>query len=439
MNLQSNPLLRTDSYGKIFLYCTHTDCACVPRHRIRLSEPVKPDVLLQAVKDSLLRFPFMIVGIEATDTQYVYRLLAQDPVVLPFDGCSMRYTIGSEDTHGYLFLVGCHGNEIFMEYQHSISDGRGFEEFIRCVLFTYLRLCGHPVENDGTIRALDSIYTFEENEDAYQHLDREYSSEGIYQKPEALHADELSDLGDAPEIVTEITFPFQQLREAAHRYHVSPLTILSPLFCRAFYSKFGNGSDKPVIAQIPVDLRPYVPSVTSRYFICFVDLPYEASYESLPLEQVFQKSKAFLDDQIQPEKLLYRAKAASDACINLHNEDIPLAEKEKRAKEMVHNFVHADSFIITNVGAFKLPPSMHPYVLDYGAVLPSASQPYGLLISSYNGKMKLSVAQHDHDLQVCSRMVRLLDEIGVQANTNSYPFVVTQFSGQAACPKPFTL
>ena len=52
MNLQGHPLLRTDSYGKIFLYCTHTDCACVPRHRIRLSEPVKPDLLLQAGKDS---------------------------------------------------------------------------------------------------------------------------------------------------------------------------------------------------------------------------------------------------------------------------------------------------------------------------------------------------------------------------------------------------
>ncbi|MBS6545910.1 MAG: hypothetical protein KH319_00850 [Butyricicoccus pullicaecorum] len=435
MDFLHHPLLRTDSYGKIFLYNTHEICACVPRHRIQMSEPVNPTHLLQAVKDALLRFPYLMVGIEATRTQYVYRLLTQDPVVLPFDGHTTRYTIGSQDTNGYLFLVGYHGNEIFMEYQHSISDGRGFEEFIRCVLFNYLRHCGYAVENDGTVRTLDTFYSVEESEDAYQHLDEHYSDAGIYQKPEALHADALSDLGDAPEIVTEVTFSFRQLRTVAHEYGVSPLSILSPLFCRAFYAKFGNGSEKPVIAQIPVDLHPYIPSITNRYFICFLDLPYEAAYEQLPLPEVFRNTKRFLEEQMNPELLLFRAKGASSACAEMHERDIPLAEKEQAARALVHNFVHADSFLITNVGQFKLPDCMHPYVLDYGAVLPSASQPFGVLISSYGGKMKISIAQHDHDMQVCSKFIQLLGEIGVEASMHSYPFVVTRFNGQEACPK----
>ena len=100
MDLLNHPLLRTDSYGKIFLYNTHEICACVPRHRIRMAEPVHPGRLLDAVKDALLRFPYLMVGLEATKTQYVYRLLVEDPVVLPFDGETMRYTIGSKDTNG---------------------------------------------------------------------------------------------------------------------------------------------------------------------------------------------------------------------------------------------------------------------------------------------------------------------------------------------------
>ena len=31
----NDPLLRTDSYAKIFLYNTHETVACVPRHTIR--------------------------------------------------------------------------------------------------------------------------------------------------------------------------------------------------------------------------------------------------------------------------------------------------------------------------------------------------------------------------------------------------------------------
>ena len=265
-----HPYLRTDSYGKIFLYCTPNDCACVPRHTIQMSEPVRPDVLQQAVKAALLRFPHMMIGIEATDTQLRYRINVADPVVLPFDGLWKRYCIGTEDTNGFLFLVGYQDDKIYMEYQHSTSDGRGFEEFIRCVLFNYLKLCGKPVENDGTVRGLDSVYTIEESEDAYSHLADSYSSEGIYQKPAALHAEELTDAGDQPEVITEVTFPFEQLHKAAKSMGASPLSVIAPLFSRAFRQKFGKDSDAPVISQIPVDLRPYVPSATTRYFICFL-------------------------------------------------------------------------------------------------------------------------------------------------------------------------
>ena len=93
-------------------------------------------------------------------------------VVLPFDGVSTRYTIGSKDTNGYLFLVGYHDKTIYMEYQHSISDGRGFEEFIRCVLFQYLKNCGFPVENDGSVRGMDTRWSPEESANGYEQPQR---------------------------------------------------------------------------------------------------------------------------------------------------------------------------------------------------------------------------------------------------------------------------
>ena len=427
-----HPYLRTDSYGKIFLYCTPNDCACVPRHTIQMSEPVRPDVLQQAVKAALLRFPHMMIGIEATDTQLRYRINVADPVVLPFDGLWKRYCIGTEDTNGFLFLVGYQDDKIYMEYQHSTSDGRGFEEFIRCVLFNYLKLCGKPVENDGTVRGLDSVYTIKESEDAYSHLADSYSGEGIYQKPAALHAEELTDVGDQPEVITEVTFPFEQLHKAAKSMGASPLSVIAPLFSRAFRQKFGKDSDAPVISQIPADLRPYVPSATTRYFICFLDLPYEASYDDLPLEEVCRRTKAFLKDQMLPERLLFRAKRASDVCRELHERDIPLAEKEAEAANLSKNFVLEDSFLITNVGEFRLPESMKPYVLDYGAVLPCASQPCAMLISSYNGNMKISIAQRGHDLDLPTMFSNYLASLGVHTRLYSYPFRVTWYDGMTA-------
>ena len=189
MNMMNDPRLRTDSYAKIFLYNTHETVACVPRHTIRMKDRVRPEKLREAVEQALLRFPHMMMSVERTETGFRYRTNVRPAGVLPFDGVSTRYTIGSADTNGYLFLVGYHENTIYMEYQHSISDGRGFEEFIRCVLFQYLKNCGCPVENDGTVRALDTMWTPEESADGYEQLaDREFSPEGIWKKPAAVHA-----------------------------------------------------------------------------------------------------------------------------------------------------------------------------------------------------------------------------------------------------------
>ena len=252
----NDPLLRTDSYAKIFLYNTHETVACVPRHTIRMRDKVRPDKLREAVEQALLRFPHMMLPAEPTETAFRYRRNVQPAVVLPFDGVSTRYTIGSKDTNGYLFLVGYHDKTIYMEYQHSISDGRGFEEFIRCVLFQYLKNCGFPVENDGSVRGMDTRWSPEESANGYEQLaDREFSPDGIWKKPEAVHAPEVQWGADGSEVVTEVTFPFSQLHDYAKSIGVSPLSVLAPLMMKAFDDKFG-GTDKPVIAEIPVDLRP---------------------------------------------------------------------------------------------------------------------------------------------------------------------------------------
>ena len=214
-----------------------------------MRDKVRPDKLREAVEQALLRFPHMMLTAEPTETAFRYRRNVQPAVVLPFDGVSTRYTIGSKDTNGYLFLVGYHDKTIYMEYQHSISDGRGFEEFIRCVLFQYLKNCGFPVENDGSVRGMDTRWSPEESANGYEQLaDREFSPDGIWKKPEAVHAPEVQWGADSSEVVTEVTFPFSQLHDYAKSIGVSPLSVLAPLMMKAFDDNY----DTPICAGTKV-------------------------------------------------------------------------------------------------------------------------------------------------------------------------------------------
>ena len=37
----SKKILQADSYGPVFMYATHRELACAPRHIIRMTEPVR--------------------------------------------------------------------------------------------------------------------------------------------------------------------------------------------------------------------------------------------------------------------------------------------------------------------------------------------------------------------------------------------------------------
>ena len=41
----SKKILQADSYGPVFMYATHRELACAPRHIIRMTEPVNPELL----------------------------------------------------------------------------------------------------------------------------------------------------------------------------------------------------------------------------------------------------------------------------------------------------------------------------------------------------------------------------------------------------------
>ena len=434
MELQDQfPMLRTDSYGKIFLYCNQTDCACVPRHTIRMTEPVDPETLQEAVKTALLRFPHMMLGIQATDTQFVYRMNVQEPVVLPFDGLWTRYTIGSSDTNGHLFLVGYQDDTIYMEYQHSICDGRGFEEFIRCVLFHYLKLRGKPVENDGSIRTLETDYTPEENEDGFIKLRKAHQSdENHYPDVPSFHLPEFDGHEDDDEWTSEITLSFPQVRKFIKANDITPLTFLMTAISHALYRTYYVGTDhrEAIVAEVPMDLRTYIDSPTVRFFVALLDLPFHYEYFSLPFVEAAQKMSEYFDTQRALPHAAYWALKNANRVFNNHKSDMLIDEKEAFMREQARDYIRRDSFILTNIGPFHVPVSMEKYIADFGAILPCAHQPFGILVSSYRNTLKIALSRRDPRPDLVNNLVQVLEENGFPAQAYSYQFHVTRYDGK---------
>lgn len=426
-----NHLLDVDSYGCIFMYATHRDLTTAPRHIIRMTESVRAEALQEALKIALLRFPQMGLGLTRGETQYRYRLLEKPPVVLPFEDISPYY-IGSEDTNGYLFTCGYKGNTIYMEYQHCTSDGRGFNEFIKCVLYYYLKLCGKPVENDGSIRTLETDYQQEENEDGFIKLRQaEQSDENHIPDVPSLHLPEYDNMEDSNEWSSEITIPFPQLRKFVKANDISPLTFLMTAICHALYRTYYVGTDRKdaIVAEVPMDLRTYINTPTVRFFVALLDLPFYYDYFKLPFVEAARKMSEFFDTQRALPHAAFWATKNANRVRTGHQADMPIDEKEKMMREQARNYIRRDSFILTNIGPFNVPVSMEKYIADYGAILPCAHQPLGMLVSSYRDTLKISLAQRDERPDLMNHLVDVLAEVGFSAKTMRYLFHVTRYDG----------
>ena len=424
-----DPILNVDTYGNIFMYATHRDLTTSPRHIIRMSQPIQPELLQQAVELALIRFPQMAVGLTRGKTEYSYRYIEKPPVVLPFDNHISPYWIGSADNNGYLFVCGYCRNTIIMEYQHCIADGHGFDEFIRCVLFEYLTLCGHDIENDGSIRTRETEFDPTECEDGYELLNHVIRSDKNHQKDiPSFHIKGLNGDSEANELVTEITFPFAQLKSFTKTNGGTPMTFVMTALSRAMYKTYKP--KEAIVAEIPMDLRPLVPSNTTHFFVSLLDLPFLPEYQNMSFADACRNCAEYFSTQRELKHSAWWAKMNGDTVFSIHNTAMPISEKETVMRKRARNYIHRDSFILTNIGSFHLPESMQKYVLDYAAILPCASQPFGVLVSSYQGNLKISLAQRDCNMHLVRNLLNELAGTGVHASTYSYPFHTTRYDGR---------
>ena len=104
-------------------------------------------------------------------------------------------------------------------------------------------------------------------------------------------------------------------------------------------------------------------------------------------------------------------------------------------RKAARDYVRRDSFILTNIGSFNLPASMEEYIEDYGAILPCAYQPFGILISSYKGIMKVSLAQRDDSPALADAFADELEQRGIPVKQKTYEFHPTRYDGlKLRCP-----
>ena len=262
--------------------------------------------------------------------------------------------------NSYMFRVTYYKYRINLEVFHVLTDGMGGINFLKELTYQYLRLVHPELKGD---RGDDLNCTTSLNrEDSFLKNYRKSSERGYQtQKAYLIKGEKLSP-GEFGIMHGYMQIP--ELKAVCKRYGVSINEYLVSVFVWSVYQECMHKmpAKRPIRVAVPVNLRPYFNSITTKNFFVMVSAEFDPVKEDYTFEEVVEAVKASLESQINKgnlEKLF---------SYNVSNEKmfiaraVPLIIKNIAMRIIYTQSALANTTTITNIGNLTVDEMYQPYV-----------------------------------------------------------------------------
>lgn len=319
--------------------------------------------------------------------------------------------IRQNKNHSYLFRVTYYENRINLEVFHVLTDGMGGLNFLRELTYQYLRLV-HPElaeQSEGL-----SNETSLNREDSFLKNYRKSKASGFERKKAYLIKQEKLPNGEFG--VIHGFMSVASLKEVAHRYHASINDYLVAVFVWSVYVECLHRmpSQKPIRVAVPVNLRPFFQSETTKNFFVMVSAEFHPKKEDYTFEEVFAIIQESLKSQIQKEHLedLFSYSVANQKKLFLR--PVPLPIKNLIMKLVYEKSALANTSTITNIGNMKVEEKYKPYIEQfYAFIAMSKGQSLKGTICSYEDTLVFSFSSIFSETGIQKEFFRKIADDGV--------------------------
>ncbi len=345
------------------------DFSSVYRLSVLLKEEIQPDKLQEALDRTLPRFPTYKAAIrKGLFWRYLEPNDRPGPFVKP-DVKNPCQPMSFKDNNRYLVRVYYYRNRISLEAHHSLGDGTGGMCVLATLTAEYLRILGHSeIQNGGFVLDIHEEPDPEELEDAYMRYanakvcpprpgEKTYRVRGTKEPFYTLN-------------IIDGIMSTTQVLAVAKKYQASITEYLNAVLLYALLKKqakehermFG-GRLRPVKIAMPVNLRRFFPSKTLRNFITMIYPGVdprlgEYTFEEI-VTQVHHYMRYYVNDKFLRGDITTNARTQSHPLIRI----VPLYLKDFVVRQFYTKVQDKNSSAgLTNMGAFKVPESMAPYI-----------------------------------------------------------------------------
>lgn len=409
---------RLDNTANLFPVIATDRMTNVYRLSVALQEEVDPQVLQDALENILPWFDSMNVRMRTGAFWYYFETNRRSAPQVEKENEYPCRRIEPQMNRQYLFRVSYYENRINLEVFHALADGMGGATFLTELVCQYLRLM-HPELCEMTGDRL-SERTSLDTEDSYLKNYRKSQPRG-YKSETAYHM-RGEKLRDGAFGVMHGYLPVHQIKQVAKRKNLSINEYLAGVYIYSIYKEYLHGavSEKPVVLCVPVNLRPYFESITTRNFFAMVSAAFHPDREDYTVEEVTEIVAKALREQINKEHL---EKLFSYNVSNQKNwmlRAVPLVLKRFVMQWVYQVSARATTTTLTNMGVMKVDKPYEPYIKRFSAVLSvSQGQNTKATVCSYGDELVITFSTILRDVSVQKRFFKTLVQDGIEVAVES--------------------
>lgn len=410
---------RLDNTAHLFPVIAGENMSNVYRISVTLTELVQPDILQQALNIVLPKMDGFNLRLRMGVFWYYFEENGKPaPKVREESNFPCRY-IQQNQNHSYMFRVTYYKYRINLEVFHVLTDGMGGINFLKELTYQYLRLA-HPELKEKVGDSLNSGTSLN-REDSFLKNYKKSSAKGYQTKKAYLLKGE--HLGPGEFGVMHGYMQVPQLKEVCHRYGCSINEYLVSVYIWSVYTECMKGmpSASPIRVAVPVNLRPYFNSITTKNFFVMVSAEFHPTKEVYTFAEVLVIVRDNLRRQINREHLekLFSYNVSNEKLLAARA--VPLFLKNIAMKLVYTKSALANTTTITNIGNIGVDEEYRPYVEMFHAFLAmSKGQHLKGTICSYGSMLVFSFSFDLKDVSVQRGFFRKIaaDGIEVELETN---------------------
>ena len=401
---------RVDNVAKVFLASANERDTRSFRMSCTLKEDIDEEILGRAVLAAAKERPQYQVTIlrgffwhymEHTDDLPTVEKESTAPCPMLID----RKTFGK--LH---YQISYYNNRINLDFSHAIADGNGAIEFLNLIVSHYLKL-RYPGKYDTLLMtsgaseadlAQDSFKQFYSSGRKYKSVSKTKRAYHIRGAKYPYHQTQFM----------ELHMPVKEVLSRAKALGVSLTSYVGAVLMTAIFKDMPVLMRKqPVTVSMPVNLRNYYPSKTSRNFFNSVNVSQNFRTDAT-LEEVAKKYQEDLKAQLTPEaveeKMLNYEKMESELYIRL----IPLFIKNPVVNAVNKKIAKSVTAVVSNLGVLKIPEEVSEDIESYSAFCSTSS--LFVVLSTFRDDLVIGISNAYRNTQVLRDFVKHFTDEGIE-------------------------